>query len=73
MRDGYGEVFTLEKVKSLLAVITFKKSLFDRNSGIPILHATNSQSIITEYIRPRSIQGLDTGDRHSLPIEIVHE
>jgi len=26
--------------------------------------SSNSQSVMPEYIRPRSIQGLDRGDRH---------
>jgi hypothetical protein len=37
---------------------------FEHNSDRPLLHASNSPSVMPEYIRPRSIQGLDKGDRH---------
>ena len=36
---------------------------------ISFAYSSNSQNVMPEYIRPRNIQGLDKGDRHSFPIE----
>jgi len=45
---------------------------FRQISDTPIMHATNSQSVISEFIRPRKIQGLDRGGRHLFSIEVLY-
>ena len=45
---------------------------FRQISDTPIMHATNSQSVISEFIRPRKIQGLDRGGRHVFSIEVLY-
>ena len=50
---------------TILGCFTCYEGLFRQISVSPILHATNSQSVMPGCIRPRSIQGPDKGDHYA--------